>query len=96
MKFRRMDCKASRANTRQAGFTLAEVLAALVFMAIVIPAAVHGLRLAGMAGEVAQRKTVAVRCDRLPEGAHGKEGVDGRVRQRALKDLQIGISCCLC
>jgi prepilin-type N-terminal cleavage/methylation domain-containing protein len=61
MKFRRMHCKAFRANTRQAGFTLAEVLAALVFMAIVIPAAVHGLRLAGTAGEVAQRKTVAVR-----------------------------------
>src|SRR5262249_53552451 len=24
-----------------------------------------------------QAKTVAVRCDRLPFGAHGKEGVDG-------------------
>jgi hypothetical protein len=24
-----------------------------------------------------QAKTVATGCDRLPEGAHGKEGVDG-------------------
>ena len=24
-----------------------------------------------------QAKTVAVRCDRLPSGVHGKEGVDG-------------------
>jgi hypothetical protein len=24
-----------------------------------------------------QAKTVAVGCDQLPEGAHGKEGVDG-------------------
>jgi len=28
-----------------------------------------------------QAKTVAVGCDGLPIGAHGKEGVDGRVRQ---------------
>jgi type II secretory pathway pseudopilin PulG len=50
----------------RSGFTLAEVLAALVFMAIVIPVAVQGLRLASLAGEVAQRKGEAVRvADRL-------------------------------
>jgi len=40
---------------------LAEVLAALLFMAIVIPVAVEGLQLANRAGEVAQRKSQAAR-----------------------------------
>ncbi|HWD20465.1 MAG TPA: type II secretion system protein [Verrucomicrobiae bacterium] len=43
------------------GFTLAEVLAAMVFIAIVIPVAVEGLRVASLAGEVAQRKMAAAR-----------------------------------
>jgi len=43
------------------GFTLAEVLAALLFMAIVIPMAVQALRIASLAGEVAQRKAEAAR-----------------------------------
>ena len=43
------------------GFTLAEVLAALLFMAIVIPAAVEGLHIASLAGTVAQRKGEAAR-----------------------------------
>ena len=42
-------------------FTLAEVLAALVFMAIVIPVAMQGLHIAGRAGAVAERKREAVR-----------------------------------
>src|SRR5436190_13357159 len=42
-------------------FTLAEVLAALAFMAIVIPVAVNGLRVANLAGQVGQRKAVAAR-----------------------------------
>ena len=45
----------------RAAFTLAEVLAALAFMAIVIPVAVEGLRIANLAGEVGQRKMVAAR-----------------------------------
>jgi len=45
----------------EAGFTLAEVMAALLFMAIVIPVAVKGLQVASRAGEVAQRKVVAAR-----------------------------------
>ena len=50
----------------RAGFTLAEVLAALVFMAIVIPVAVQGLRVANLSGQVAERKGVAARlADRL-------------------------------
>ncbi|HRT08777.1 MAG TPA: type II secretion system protein [Candidatus Paceibacterota bacterium] len=43
----------------RSGFTLAEVLAALVFMAIVIPVALEGLSIASRAGEVAARKTEA-------------------------------------
>src|SRR2546423_5780871 len=48
-------------SRREAGFTLAEVLAALLFMAIVIPVAVQGLRIANLAGEVAVRKGEAAR-----------------------------------
>jgi type II secretory pathway pseudopilin PulG len=42
-------------------FTLVEVLAALLFMGIVIPVAVEALQIANRAGQVAQRKTEAVR-----------------------------------
>ena len=45
----------------RAAFTLAEVLAAMLFMAIVIPVAVQGLRVASLAGEVGQRKMIATR-----------------------------------
>ena len=40
---------------------MAEVLAALLFMAIVIPVAMQGLRIASLAGEVAERKSAAAR-----------------------------------
>ena len=40
----------------QRGFTLAETMAALAFMAIVIPAAVGALHVASGAGEIAVRK----------------------------------------
>lgn len=42
-----------------AGFTLAEVLAALTFMAIVIPVAIQGMRVASLAGQVSVRKALA-------------------------------------
>jgi len=49
-----------------AAFTLAEVLAAMLFLAIVIPAAVEALHVASLAGEVAARKGVAARvADRV-------------------------------
>jgi Tfp pilus assembly protein PilV len=49
-----------------AGFTLAEVLAALLFLAIVIPVAVEALHAASLAGEVAVRKGQAARvADRI-------------------------------
>jgi type II secretory pathway pseudopilin PulG len=53
--------RSPRDKRREDAFTLAEVLAALVFMAIVIPVAVHGLQVASRAGEVAQRKAIAAR-----------------------------------
>jgi len=44
-----------------AGFTLAEVLAALLFMAVVIPVALEGMHVASRAGTVAVRKREAAR-----------------------------------
>ena len=61
MKSPRNNPPPSGARRRCAGFTLAEVLAALVFMAIVIPVAVEGLRLASQVGQVAHRKAIALR-----------------------------------
>jgi prepilin-type N-terminal cleavage/methylation domain-containing protein len=49
------------AKGRRSGFTLAEVLAALLLMAIVVPVALQGLHIASMAGEVGQRKMIAAR-----------------------------------
>jgi prepilin-type N-terminal cleavage/methylation domain-containing protein len=45
----------------RSGFTLIEVLAALMFMVIVIPVTMEGLRIASAAGEVGQRKMIAAR-----------------------------------
>ena len=39
-----------RPTSRNRAFTLAEVLAALLFMAIVIPVALHGMSVASRAG----------------------------------------------
>lgn len=58
--------RAVEPRRRTAAFTLVEALAALGFLAIVIPVAVAGLQVASRAGEVAVRKTEAVRvADRL-------------------------------
>jgi type II secretory pathway pseudopilin PulG len=57
MKFSRN----STCRRRAEGFTLAEVLAALLFMAIVIPVAMQGLNIASRAGAVAERKREAAR-----------------------------------
>jgi type II secretory pathway pseudopilin PulG len=50
---------APASTSNHSGFTLAEVLAALVFMAILIPVALEGLSIASRAGEVAARKSEA-------------------------------------
>ncbi len=59
MKFAPKQCSASRVAA--SAFTLAEVLAALLFMAIVIPVAMQGLRISSRAGELAERKREAAR-----------------------------------
>ena len=52
--------------TRHSAFTLAEVLAAMLLLAIVIPAAVEALHVSSLAGEVAARKGAAARiADRV-------------------------------
>jgi prepilin-type N-terminal cleavage/methylation domain-containing protein len=53
--------KSGALRTKRRGFTLAEVLAALLFMAIVVPVAMEGLHIASLAGAVAQRKGEAAR-----------------------------------
>ncbi len=53
-------------SRRESAFTLAETLAALVLLAIVIPVAVEALHVASGAGEVAARKGAAARvADRI-------------------------------
>jgi type II secretory pathway pseudopilin PulG len=59
MKFTSRNISARCASAK--AFTLAEVLAALVFMAIVIPVALQALSIAGRAGELAERKREAAR-----------------------------------
>ena len=51
----------TRGTRRCAAFTLSEALAALLFMAIVIPVAVEAIHTASLAGEVAARKSAAAR-----------------------------------
>jgi hypothetical protein len=60
MRFATQTNRGTRAG-RETAFTLVEVLAALAFMAIVIPVAVAALRVASLSGEVAVRKAEAAR-----------------------------------
>jgi|SRR5690242_2604762 len=53
--------KSAARTIKDGGFTLAEVLAALLFMAIVVPVAMEGLHIASLAGAVAERKGEAAR-----------------------------------
>jgi type II secretory pathway pseudopilin PulG len=89
-----MNCRTaspwSAANRAEAGFTLAEVLAAMLFMAIVIPVAVGALRIANLAGEVATRKAVAchiaesVLNDAIVTGQLQRGYLNGTVREGVL------------
>ena len=52
----------SRAHSQlRRAFTLAEVLAALLLMAIIVPVAMQGVQIASRAGTLGQRKAVAMR-----------------------------------
>jgi hypothetical protein len=60
------DAPSQAARRRLHAFTLAEVLAAMLFLAIVIPVAVEALHVSSLAGEVAARKGAAARvADRI-------------------------------
>jgi type II secretory pathway pseudopilin PulG len=52
--------RSSRAASQRA-FTLAEVLAALLFMAILVPVTMHGVSVASRAGTMGQRRAAAMR-----------------------------------
>jgi hypothetical protein len=57
---------ASRVTRHISAFTLAEVMAAMLFLAVVIPVAVEVLHVSSLAGEVAVRKGAAARvADRI-------------------------------
>jgi hypothetical protein len=50
-----------RPRRRDAGFTFAEILAAMLFLALVIPTALQAIRISSDAGTMATRKAVATR-----------------------------------
>jgi prepilin-type N-terminal cleavage/methylation domain-containing protein len=74
----------SAVNRGRGGFTLAEVLAALLLMAIVIPVAMQGMGIATRAGEVSQRKAMAAR---IGEKVLNETIVTGQLNQ----SLQSGV-----
>ena len=81
MKFKPANKRRPAVERARAAFTLAEVLAALAFMAIVIPTAVEGLHVASRAGVAAHRKSVAARvADRVLNEAiiGGQSGAGAR------------------
>lgn len=49
------------ASSADAGFTLVEALAAVAFLAILVPVAMNGMRVASLAGVIAERKLEATR-----------------------------------
>jgi prepilin-type N-terminal cleavage/methylation domain-containing protein len=61
MKFKLPTSKPRAAKRTCAAFTLAEVLVALLLLAVLIPVAVDGVRVASLAGEVGVRKATAAR-----------------------------------
>jgi type II secretory pathway pseudopilin PulG len=76
----------------QAAFTFAEVLAALVFMAIVIPVAMEGMQIANRAGVVAGRKGEAVQLadsllnELITTGDWRNSGQSGTVADKSMAD----------
>jgi type II secretory pathway pseudopilin PulG len=72
------------------GFTLAEVLASLLFMALVIPVAMEGISVASRSGELAARKyEAALVAERVLQEAivttNWMQGQSQRVRQGKLE-----------
>jgi type II secretion system protein I len=69
------------------GFTLIELLVALALMAVLIPVIVQGLRLATLAGEVSQRKALAVR---IAERVLNEAIVNGQTQSAQRGDERAG------
>ena len=55
-----MHCACANRRSEQAAFTFAEVLAAMLFLAILVPAVVEGISLANRAAVIAERQSVAL------------------------------------
>lgn len=68
------------AKRSRRAFTLVEVLAALLFMGIVIPVAMEALRIANRAGVVGQRKAAAAR---VAERVLNESIITGQMRSAA-------------
>lgn len=69
-------------------FTLVEVLAALLFMAVLLPVTVNAVRVASRAGQVSDRKAIATRVaervmnELLVTGALSQNSASGRIDER--------------
>jgi Tfp pilus assembly protein PilV len=93
-----MKCKPTTRPANHAGFTLAEVLAALLFMAIVIPVAVEGVRVAARAGQLGARKAVAARIgesvlnEQMVRGQSSRSGAQSGTVQEAGVDYQWNVT----
>ena len=90
-------CMQIRTQPRARAFTLVELLVALTLMAVLIPVLLQGLRVATLAAEVSQRKSLAVRiADRVlnnaiisgqaQSGQSGEENVGGLNFHWTVKD----------
>lgn len=81
MRLRPTICRRPADKARPAGFTLVEVLATLLFMAILVPVAVQAVRVASQAGQVGERKAAAAR---IAERVLNELLVTGGLQQTAL------------
>jgi type II secretion system protein I len=71
-----------RSDAKRAGFTLVELLAAMAFMAIVIPVIMQALAISNRAGQVAQRKAIAARVADRVLSEYVANGTQNRGLQR--------------
>lgn len=88
MKLRPTSLTSRAVKNRGRGFTLVEVLAALVFMAILIPVTVQALRVASLAGQVGERKAAAARIaervlnELIVTGGMRQNSANGRIEEQ--------------
>jgi prepilin-type N-terminal cleavage/methylation domain-containing protein len=87
MKSARTRLTRSGARGRR-GFTLVEVLASLVFLAILLPVTVQAVRVASQAGQVGERKGTAARVaervlnELIVTGGSRQNSAGGRIEER--------------